>query len=733
MIKVRYLFLLAVVLLRWSPVASAQEEPKIRVRGVSRESEVEWDLATGTATATNGIMVSYGEAFLTADRVRVNQESGEVEAEGRVRIQNNDTIWAGEAIRYNFKTRTMVAELFRTGRFPVFAEGEQLTGDRSNQVYTAQRSFVTTDDVAEPFSKVRASSITIIPNQRITIRHATFYLGKMPIFYFPYYTYTLNERANQFFVTPGYRSRFGPYLLGTYRWFLSEQVDGELHTDYRWERGVGVGPDINLHLGRWGEATIGYYYLNDREPGTNSGGFNNPNDRQRVQFNYDATPWTNLNLKSQVRYQSDERLLTDYFEGEYRRNPQAATFAEANKLWDNFSLDLFAQPRVNDFFETVEALPEMKLTGFRQEIGASPFYYESESSAGYYRRRFAETNSVPSGLDFEAARADTYHQIVMPQTFFGWLNFTPRLGGRWSYYTRASGPGATTAEQYRSVLNTGAELNFKASRLWTDAESKVLDVHGLRHIVQPSLNYVYVPRPSVAPVDLPQFSHESPSLRLLPIEYPDYNSIDAVDSQNVLRFGVANKLQTKRDGQLEDLLRWDVYTDWRLRPRTNQTTFADLWSDLIFRPRNWISFESQTRFDLDTGDCRMAFHNVTLTPSDTWSWSLGHWYLQDDFSGDPLQLGEGNNLFTSSIFYRLNENWAFRASHYYEADLGRLQEQYYTAYRDFRSWVGALTFRVRDNGDGRGDYTVAFTFSLKALPRYGVGHDTLRPYQLIGN
>ena len=46
---------------------------------------------------------------------------------------------------------------------------------------------------------------------------------------------------------------------------------------------------------------------------------------------------------------------------------------------------------------------------------------------------------------------------------------------------------------------------------------------------------------------------------------------------------------------------------------------------------------------------------------------------------------------------------------------------------------GALTFRVRDNNDGRDDFAVAFTFSLKAHPRFGLGADMVQPYQLIGN
>jgi hypothetical protein len=179
-------------------------------------------------------------------------------------------------------------------------------------------------------------------------------------------------------------------------------------------------------------------------------------------------------------------------------------------------------------------------------------------------------------------------------------------------------------------------------------------------------------------------------------------------------------------------LNWDLYTDWRLDPRTNQTTFADLYSDLVFRPRSWITLQSQIRYDIDRGQFRLAFHNLTLQPNDKWSWGVGHWYLRDDFSGLPTELGRGNNLIFSTLFFRLNENWGMRATQHFEARDGRMEEQFYTLYRDFRSWTGALTFRLRDNRTGADDYTVAFTFSLKALPRFGVGGDAVRPERLLG-
>jgi hypothetical protein len=84
------------------------------------------------------------------------------------------------------------------------------------------------------------------------------------------------------------------------------------------------------------------------------------------------------------------------------------------------------------------------------------------------------------------------------------------------------------------------------------------------------------------------------------------------------------------------------------------------------------------------------------------------------------------------MFYRLNENWGLRAAHRYDLRHGRMQEQGYSIYRDLRSWTAALTFRVLDNVTGPQDFSVAFTFSLKAFPRFGLGQDATHPYSLLG-
>ena len=286
-----------------------------------------------------------------------------------------------------------------------------------------------------------------------------------------------------------------------------------------------------------------------------------------------------------------------------------------------------AQPRLDKFYETVERLPDIKLTGLRQQVGVTPVYYQSESSLGYLRRLFSDTND-PVQTNYSAMRADTVQQLSLPETFFGWLNVTPRASGRLTYYSDVESVNAATNAQARGVFNTGVDFSTKASRVYPDVESSFWDVNGLRHILEPDVNYSYIPAPSRRPSQLPQFDSTLPSLRLLPLEFPDYNSIDGIQQQNLLRLTLRNKLQTKRADRIEDLVNWAVYTDWNLTPGTNHT-FADLYSDLPEAP-HLVTLESSLRYDLADHCWRDSVNSITIAPSSVWSVRLDYRYLMNN-------------------------------------------------------------------------------------------------------
>jgi hypothetical protein len=80
----------------------------------------------------------------------------------------------------------------------------------------------------------------------------------------------------------------------------------------------------------------------------------------------------------------------------------------------------------------------------------------------------------------------------------------------------------------------------------------------------------------------------------------------------------------------------------------------------------------------------------------------------------------------------VNDNWGFRTTHDFNAMDGRLQDQFYTVYRDLRSWTGALTFRVTDNGTGPEGFHRRVQLLHQGAPAPRLGGDTVEPYHLVG-
>ena len=205
--------------------------------------------------------------------------------------------------------------------------------------------------MANPDYRVRARSIRVSPGRYIEARDATLYLGEVPVFYYPYYRRSLDRHPNNWVLTPGYRSRYGPYLLGAYHWYFSDDFAVTFHIDYRQRRGVGLGPDFNYDAGKLGKGKFESYYTHDDDP--TAGGQTNvttKSNRQRIRFSHEVSLRTNLTAKVVVREQGDPYVIRDFFESEYRRNTQPSSFLEVNQLWPNFSLNVLAQPQINNFF-----------------------------------------------------------------------------------------------------------------------------------------------------------------------------------------------------------------------------------------------------------------------------------------------------------------------------------------------------------------------------------------------
>ena len=124
----------------------------------------------------------------------------------------------------------------------------------------------------------------MVPGESIEAYNATAYIGDMPVFYYPHYKRQLGRHRTNFELTPGYRSLYGPYMLGAWNWYGNESIQGSINLDYRQRRGVGGGPDFKYDLKKWGDGELKLYMARDERPGTNFIGAPIEARRERVYF-----------------------------------------------------------------------------------------------------------------------------------------------------------------------------------------------------------------------------------------------------------------------------------------------------------------------------------------------------------------------------------------------------------------------------------------------------------------
>jgi len=725
----------------------------------------------GLAIAEQNVIIRYAETSIYCDYAQYNPDTRDVLLVGNVRIYRDGKLFTSERALYNLETKILNTAEVRGEFHPFLFSGESLTSMGSG--YLVKDGIFTTSDNSKPDYRLRARTVRVYPKDRVIFSNVTLYVGRTPVFWYPYLYQSLNA-DNSFTFTPGYESSWGAFLLTTSTFPLfNNTVEGKLRVDLYSDRGVGAGFEMD-----WGEAKHSAspfakatetkteakareiktgdnwgrfisYYIDDSNPGTNKTALGREPispERYRISMQ-DRTYWTSdIYSTVNINKLSDKRFLEDFEQNTFRDNPNPDNLLALTKLDEDYSLILEARKQLNPDQDGTEKLPELNLDIKRQPLGKWGLFWDSETSVGEYRRNFSDQSPFP---DYNAFRADSYIQLSRPETYWGWLSVVPHAGLRGTYYTNSGfiqqnttsktvstttiGPDGlpvtTTSTQtnttenliqngglFRVAATADLEASFKFSKTWENVESRRWGLDGIRHVVQPYMDasFVYT---NVNPDQILQFDRYNRTTQPPPIDFPAFNAVDAIDNWSIVRLGVRNRLQTKRDDQTMNWLELDTYLDINIdrpdfgnaSPVSDGGLFSNLYNNLTWSPLPWFGLSVKSQVPLfDTGFYEINT-SLSFMPTRDFSIGIGQRYL------DGNKQFNNSNLGTVSLYYRLDDNWAFSCAEQYEFAEHLLEGQTYEIHRDLSSWVASLGLSVSDNG-GTKNYGVILTFTLKDLP-----------------
>ena len=716
----------------------------------------------GIATARDNVRITIGDTDIYADAAQYNAETKEVRLQGNVRIYRGAELYVGESGTYNTETKAIEANQLRTLDLPFYLGGERISSISENATLVQKGSF-TTHDAYNPDFQLRATTVRVYDNDRIILKNVTLYIGRVPVFYFPYLYQSLND-AFSFVISPAYMSSWGPSILSRVSFPITGNIKATVRLDYRVRRGLAAGFDADMKYGKNNSsyAKLKTYFIKDENPNLNRTSLPRgaiPDERYRISLANRTNFGHDIHGIVGVAKLSDPFVLQDFFQADFRINPTPDNLVSLTKYNPLYSLTAYTRFQLNDFYEVTERLPEIALDIKRQPLFGSPVFYEGEASFSNLRRNFPEgalvpdydnqgdanfanlRRNFPEGAlvqDYDTVRLDTFHQLTYPNTYFGWLSVVPRVGFRATYYTDSrdinglilprnpnpllpdfllaplgtvSDPLRNGGDAYRLFLNTGVEASFKLSHTWEQVQNRRIGLDGLRHIVQPFINYSYVVGQGANPAEILQFDRYIPSARLRPVDFPQFTSIDSIDDWSIARVGVRNRLQTRRDDATINWAELETYFDINFHNPYDRTNFSNVFNNLSINPVPWVSFGIGSQLPLIEEGFTEINTAIRVQPIPSLAVSFEHRFMNEN------PFFTNSSLYTAGLYYRINDHWAAGASARYEASTGFLEEQRYTIYRDLTSWVASLGGIIRNNG-GVKEYGVLLTFTVKALPKF---------------
>jgi LPS-assembly protein len=698
------------------------------------------------ATARDNVAIHIGDTDIYSDFAQYNSRTHEIEVDGNVRIYRNVDFYLADHAVYNVDTKQIRTGKMHSEYNPYFVSGESVTQTAPNQ-YIVENATFTTHDSPNPDFHLHSRHVRIYENDHVVFRDVTFYIGSVPVFWWPYLYQSLDDAFN-FTVSPAYLSSWGPSLLTQLAFPITDKIKGRLRLDYRGRRGLAVGFETDIDYGKdnSSNAKLKTYYLQDQNPLVNRTALPRnavPTGRYRVTLE-DRTNFTDdIYAIVDITKLSDPFLMQDFYQNEFLINPVPDNVVAVTKSDPFYTLTAITRFQANEFFEQTERLPEIVLDIKRHALFGGPIFYEGETGFAELHRNFPAAsrldNEPSAGFeDYGTTRLDTFHQLSYPNTYFGWLSVVPRAGFRATYYgdTRDLGkalfdsdnnplepnflpldptlknPVVNAGSGVRTVFNTGVEASFKLSRVWEDAQSSVLGLDGVMHVIQPFTNFSYVHENGLNPASVLQFDRFEPSTQLRPIDFPQFTAIDSINDWTIWRLGVRNRLETRRDDVTVTWLELDTFVDVNFNNPYDRTPYSNFFNELRFTPLPWATLAVDSQIPAFDRGFTSVNTTVSIQPVANLQVSVGQRYLHDN------PFFQNSNLYVVGGYYRLDDNWGVGFQEQYEAQTGTLEQQRYAVYRDLTNWVASFGAVVRDNA-GVKDYGVMLTFTLKAFPKLG--------------
>ncbi len=393
--------------------------------------------------------------------------------------------------------------------------------------------------------------------QLVTAQNNYVYLGSVPVAYWPVFSADMNDpsyflrgirfKNDQILGTQVYTDWDMFQLLGIRN--KPQGVDLIGSFDYLSLRGFAAGATLDYRreelFGQRGAPTGFADFWGLKENGLDRLGSDRYNldpeatYRYRAQGRHRQTVFDDWELTAEYGAISDRNFLEQYFRREWDQDKDQTTGLQLKKIWDNQSLGITADVRLNKFFTQTERLPQVDHYLLGQSLLFDALTYNEHTSIGYDRLRVGSipldpyqasiTQLRPWEVTAQGEVLTTRHELDLPFAA-GPFKFVPFVLGEYGHW--GQDVNNQSLDRLYGQAGVRASLPFWTVNPYT--ESELFNVHGIAHKVMLDAEYAY--------------STTNRSMSLLPL----YNPLDDDAQEAYRRRFVFNTFGGTMPGQFDE-------------------------------------------------------------------------------------------------------------------------------------------------------------------------------------
>ncbi len=478
-----------------------------------------------------------------------------------------------DAVMYTWSVRKQV---------PLYVRAEKIM-QLSKTQWQANQAVLTTSEFAQPHFSIAARTITLTqqPDKngeneyRYTARDVGVKWGGAKLFGGGKLSGKVQEMPLRS-MAMSFSQNNGPTIQTTWDTFMllgrekPDGVDSTASFDYLGEHGPGIGLDLTYDkINMLGEhkAYMLAYDTGEDEIGGRDDVEQNGEVRGFYRGQHRSFLDDNWELSLEFGYSSDETFLEEMFREEVENEKPYETSLYLKKQQDQTLMSFYANYELNEFTinsqqlqyqgYTVEKLPELGFHSIGESLFDNNLTYYGSTTASYMRaqpgkdkpsdRGFTNAQSMllfgrPNTVSFESAynatgapsdfvlRLDTRHEIQAPMKV-GSIDLVPYAVGRVTAYDNDFDAYSGNDDNVRLWGSVGLRAHTQFNKTISDVDSRLLDLHNIRHIIEPSVDVSFSDT-TIESIDLPVYDYD----------------VEALRDGMTLSIGLRNTFQTQRGG-----------------------------------------------------------------------------------------------------------------------------------------------------------------------------------------